>query len=56
MGHSWVFEVLADLKDYATANGLVRVAAKVDELIVVAQAELSEGRAGSGDGSGGNEV
>lgn len=56
MGHSWVFEVLADLRDYATANGLPRVAAKVEELIIVARAELAERGAAAGDGSGNGDV
>lgn len=56
MGHTWVFEVLADLRDYAKANGLTLIAAKVDELIVVARAELADRGAGSGDGSAGREV
>ena len=41
MGHDWVFDVLEDLKSYAVANNLHQLAAKADEAIKVATAEIS---------------
>ena len=40
MGHDWIFDVLADLKTYAVANGLVGLAAKADEALQIAQEEI----------------
>ena len=51
MGHDWVFDVLADLKSYATANGLFELAAKADEALAVAAAEIAE-RQARPDGKG----
>ena len=45
MAHDWVFDVLADLKTYATANGLPGLAAKADETLKVAAAEIAANRA-----------
>ena len=45
MGNDWVFDVLADLKSFAAANGLPRLAAKADEALKVAQAEIATQRA-----------
>ena len=44
MGHDWVFDVLEDLKSYATANGLLALAAKADEALKVAAAEIAAQR------------
>ena len=41
MQHEWVFEVLRDLRDYARINGLEAVAAKAEEALVIAKAEVS---------------
>lgn len=41
MRHEWIFEVLRDLKAYAVANGLPAVAAKADEALRVAKAEIA---------------
>jgi hypothetical protein len=41
MSHQWVFDVLRDLKVYASLNSLPGLAARVDEALVVAQAEIS---------------
>ncbi len=41
MGHDWVFEVLRDLKTYAESNGLVELAAKAEETLQVAKAEIA---------------
>ena len=53
MGHEWVFEVLADLAEYADRNGLCRLARKADETLAVAREEISGLGAG---GDGGAEV
>ncbi len=42
MRHSWIFEVLSDLRDYARANGLPRLASKAAEAEGVARAEIAE--------------
>lgn len=41
MGHDWVFDVLADLKSYASANGLAGLAAKAEEALRVAAVEIA---------------
>lgn len=41
MGHDWVYDVLADLKSYARANGLPELAAMADETLKVAMAEIA---------------
>lgn len=41
MRHEWILDVLRDLKAYALANGLPAVAAKADEALQMARAELS---------------
>ena len=40
MGHDWIFDVLLYLKAYALANGLTRLAAKVEEALQVAAEEI----------------
>lgn len=48
MRHDWIFEVLEDLRSYALKNGLSATAAKADEALRVARAEVTaiEGPAG----------
>lgn len=41
MRHEWMFEVLRDLKAYALANGLPAVAAKAEETLQAARAEVA---------------
>ena len=48
MGHDWVYEVLADLRAYAMANGLPALAAKADEALQVAKAEIAAQQARQG--------
>ena len=47
MANDWIFDVLIDLKQYASSNGLVALAENLDETILIAAAEVaaSEGRA-----------
>ena len=42
MRHDWIFDVLSDLRAYAVANGLPGLAAKADEALVVARAEVAQ--------------
>ena len=41
MGYDWIFDVLQDLKSFATANGLPGLAAKADEALKVAEQEVA---------------
>ena len=41
MRHDWIYDVLSDLKAYAAANRLPALAAKADEALVVARAEIA---------------
>jgi hypothetical protein len=41
MGYDWIFDVLADLKAFAQANGLPGLAAKADEALKVAAEEVA---------------
>jgi len=40
MRHDWIFDVLTDLKAYAVANGMIALAVKADEAIIVARKEV----------------
>ena len=51
MGHDWVFDVLEDVKSYAALNGLPGLAAKADEALVVARAEIAAKVSPGPDGS-----
>ncbi len=46
MPHEWILEVLADLRDYARANGLPFLADDVQRTLLAAQAELARVAAG----------
>lgn len=39
--HQWIFDVLADLRRYALANGLPALARKAEEAIETAKAEIA---------------
>lgn len=41
MRHDWIFDVLKDLRSYAHTNGLPALAAKADEALQVAKAEIA---------------
>ncbi len=41
MGHDWIFDVLKDLRSYAEANGLPGLAAKAEEALSIARAEIT---------------
>jgi predicted transcriptional regulator len=55
MRHEWIFDVLSDLKTYATNNDLPALAVKVEEAITIARAETdAQGEDGNGSvGHGG---
>ena len=42
MQHDWILDVLTDLRSYAQKNALVALAAKVDDALLTARAELSD--------------
>ncbi len=42
MGHAWVFDVLRDLGSYARENDLPALAAKVEEALALAEAEIAQ--------------
>jgi len=41
MANEWILDVLADLKTFARNNGLTSVASGLDDLTIVAAAELA---------------
>ncbi|MBK6468270.1 MAG: hypothetical protein IPL38_06495 [Rhodobacter sp.] len=54
MRHDWVFDVLKDLLTYAQRNDLPALAARVQDALAVAEAEIAAGeRPQAGAGSGG---
>jgi hypothetical protein len=48
MGHDWVFDVLKDLQSYAVANDLPLLAAKAEEALKTARAEIAAKSSTSG--------
>lgn len=50
MPHSWILQVLADLREYALANDLPATAEIAAEALQVAKAELDASGHGSGFG------
>ncbi len=48
MGYEWIFDVLKDLKSFASANDMPERAHKADEAIAAAKAEI-EARADKTD-------
>ncbi len=56
MGHEWIFDVLADLRNYALRNGLPELASQVDAAARVARAEIRAAERGdTSGGTGGGE-
>ncbi len=47
MRHFWVFESLLELRDYALENGFPKLAAKLQETILTAYAEIDPTDPGS---------
>ncbi len=41
MGHDWILDVLTDLETFARSNGLPTLAAQLDEVHLIAQAEMA---------------
>ena len=41
MAHDWILDVLADLKAYATKNGLPALVTELDEATLVAATEIA---------------
>jgi hypothetical protein len=40
MRHDWIFDVLTDLRRYAVKNGMPELAARVDDALAAARAEV----------------
>lgn len=51
MQYDWIFDVLRDLRAYALANGLPALAAKADEALITARAEIAARQAGDDGGT-----
>jgi hypothetical protein len=51
MQYDWIFDVLRDLRAYALANGLPALAAKADEALITARAEIAARRSGDDGGA-----
>ncbi|MEZ5716076.1 MAG: hypothetical protein R3D85_13455 [Paracoccaceae bacterium] len=50
MKNDWILDVLADLKAFAKANGLVALAEQLEDTSLIAAAEIaSDGEGSSGD-------
>lgn len=43
MAQDWIVDVLADLRSFATQNGLTALAEQLDDTILVAATELAQG-------------
>lgn len=41
MHHDWIFDVLEDLRSYAVQNGLPATAARAEEALRIARAEVA---------------
>lgn len=51
MHHDWIFDVLRDLRAYASANGMPALAAKAEEALHIAEAELAARQSGPPSGA-----
>ncbi len=56
MTHEWIIDVLTDLKAFAVKNGLKATAAQLDDVRLVALAELSNAMVGQAETPGAYEV
>ena len=50
MKQDWILDVLFDLKSFARANGMLALAAQLDDVAFVAQAEITSQAEGNGFG------
>ncbi len=48
MAHDWIFDVLNDMRSYASKNGLPALAVQLEETLRVARAEISPPNAAVG--------
>lgn len=48
MQNNWILDVLADLKTFALANGLLTLAEQLDDTALIAAADLSSVNEGTG--------
>ena len=61
MGHEWIIDVLADLKSFASKNDLPLLALQLEEMALLASAEIDKAteipsQLTRGDGSGTRHV
>ena len=54
MQHDWILDVLADLKAFATSNGLPALAEQLDDARIVAMAETASRAEGAQSGRNGD--
>lgn len=54
MQHDWILDVLADLKTFATSNGLPALAEQLDDARIVAMAETASRAEGALSGRAGD--
>ncbi len=47
MGNNWIIDVLADLRSFAHKNGLPLLAVQLNDVTLVAQAEIDQMTAGA---------
>jgi len=48
MQNNWILDVLADLKTFAQANGMVALAEQLDDTALIAAADLASFKEGTG--------
>lgn len=56
MQHDWILDVLADLKTFATANGLPALAEQLEDTRLVAMAEVASALEGAEIGLRGTDA
>jgi hypothetical protein len=55
MAHEWIFEVLLDMRDYASKNGLPGLATQLEETLRVARSEIGAPTGGSASDDDGED-
>ena len=50
MGHDWIMDVLIDLRTYARANDLPKLAEHLDDAALLAEVEVASTTKGAGPG------
>ncbi len=55
LAHDWIIDVLTDMQAYARLNGLDALAAKLDETLAVARAEIAAASKAPAGGEAGED-